>query len=39
VIGARIAAVRMPFAESAIDVDTPEDLVLANRLMAERRAR
>jgi len=38
VIGARIAAVRMPFAESAIDVDTPEDLVLANRLLAARRA-
>jgi len=39
VIGARIAAVRMPFAESAIDVDTPEDLVLANRLLAARRTR
>lgn len=38
VIGARIAGVRMPFAESAIDVDTAEDLVLANRLLAERRA-
>lgn len=39
VIGARIGAVRMPFAESAIDVDTPDDLTLANQLMAERRAR
>lgn len=37
VIGAGIAAVRMPFAESAIDVDTPQDLALANRLAAERR--
>jgi GTP:adenosylcobinamide-phosphate guanylyltransferase len=37
VIGARLAAVRMPFAEAAIDVDTPADLVLANRLLAERR--
>ena len=27
----------MPFAESAIDVDTPQDLALANRLLAERR--
>jgi GTP:adenosylcobinamide-phosphate guanylyltransferase len=36
VIGARVAAVRMPFAESAIDVDTPDDLALANRLLAER---
>lgn len=38
VIGARIAAVRMPFAESAIDVDTPEDFVLATRILAARRA-
>lgn len=37
VIGARIAAVRMPVAESAIDVDTPEDLALAGRLLAARR--
>jgi hypothetical protein len=38
VIGASLAAVRMPFAESAIDVDTPQDLALANRLLAERRS-
>lgn len=38
VIGARIGAVRMPFAESAIDVDTPADLVLANELLAARGA-
>lgn len=37
VIGARLAAVRMPFAEAAIDVDTPADLALANQLLAERR--
>jgi len=37
VIGARIAAVRMPFAEAAIDVDTPADLALANQLLAQRR--
>jgi len=35
-MGARVAAVRMPFAESAIDVDTPDDLALANRLVSER---
>jgi hypothetical protein len=35
--GARIAAVRMPFAEAAIDVDTPADLALASRLLEERR--
>jgi GTP:adenosylcobinamide-phosphate guanylyltransferase len=38
VIGARVAAVRMPFAESAIDVDTPDDLELANRLAARKRS-
>jgi CTP:molybdopterin cytidylyltransferase MocA len=37
VIGAALAAVRMPFPESAIDVDTPQDLALANQLLAERR--
>lgn len=35
-MGVRIGAVRMPFAESAIDVDTPEDLALANQLVARR---
>jgi GTP:adenosylcobinamide-phosphate guanylyltransferase len=35
-IGARVRAVRMPFAEAAIDVDRPADLELANRILAER---
>jgi GTP:adenosylcobinamide-phosphate guanylyltransferase len=38
VIGARVAAVRMPFAESAIDVDTPDDLALADSLARKRSA-
>ena len=33
VIGARIAVVRMPFAECAIDVDNPADLALVNRII------
>ncbi|MGH7965066.1 MAG: MobA-like NTP transferase domain containing protein, partial [Candidatus Binatia bacterium] len=36
VIGARIAVVEMPFAECAIDVDSPSDLALASRILAER---
>ncbi len=35
-IGARIEAVRLPFAEAAIDVDRPSDLELAERILAER---
>ena len=35
-IGARVRAVRMPWAEAAIDVDRPADLVLVNRILAER---
>jgi len=35
VIGARIAAVRLPFAEAAVDVDRPSDLALATRLLQE----
>ncbi|MEM7709754.1 MAG: hypothetical protein AAF264_03205 [Pseudomonadota bacterium] len=34
--GARIAAVDMPFAEAAIDVDKPADLTLANRILEAR---
>lgn len=34
-IGARVAAVRMPMAEAAVDVDRPSDLALVNRLLAE----
>jgi GTP:adenosylcobinamide-phosphate guanylyltransferase len=33
-VGARIAAVRLPFAEAAIDVDRPADLALARKLVA-----
>lgn len=38
-IGARVRAVRLPFAEAAIDVDRPADLELANRILAQRSAR
>ncbi|MGH6931046.1 MAG: NTP transferase domain-containing protein [Dongiaceae bacterium] len=34
--GARIAAVVMPFAEAAIDVDKPADLALAEAILARR---
>lgn len=34
--GARLAAVDMPFAEAAMDVDRSSDLVLASRILAER---
>jgi GTP:adenosylcobinamide-phosphate guanylyltransferase len=39
VIGARVRAVRMPFAEAAIDVDKASDLALATRILAEREGR
>jgi len=35
-IGARVRAVRMPFAEAAIDIDRPADLELADRILAGR---
>lgn len=38
-MGVRAAAVRMPFAECAIDVDGAGDLEAAARVLAERRAR
>lgn len=34
--GARLAAVDMPFAEAAIDVDKPADLILAGEILAKR---
>ena len=34
VIGARVAAIRLPFAEAAVDVDKPADLELARQLVA-----
>lgn len=36
VVGVRVRAVRMPFAEAAIDVDRASDLELATRILAER---
>jgi GTP:adenosylcobinamide-phosphate guanylyltransferase len=36
IIGARVDAVEMPFAEAAIDVDKPADLALAERVLAKR---
>lgn len=38
VIGARIGVVQMPFAECAIDVDSPADLAMALRILGERKA-
>jgi GTP:adenosylcobinamide-phosphate guanylyltransferase len=34
-IGARIEAVRLPFAEAAVDVDRPSDLELVTRILSE----
>ena len=36
VIGARVAAVRLPFAEAAIDVDKPADLELVEAILGRR---
>ena len=36
VIGAQVAAVRLPFAEAAIDVDKPADLALVEAILARR---
>ena len=36
IVGIRIAAADMPFAEAAIDVDKPEDLELAEKILARR---
>lgn len=36
VVGARVVAVPLPFAEAAIDVDRPADLALAERVLAAR---
>lgn len=35
-IGCRVDAVRLPFAEAAIDVDRPSDLVLVSKILAAR---
>lgn len=37
-VGAQLAAVDMPFAEAAMDVDRPSDLVLAERILTARMA-
>jgi GTP:adenosylcobinamide-phosphate guanylyltransferase len=37
ITGARVAAVALPFAEAAIDVDKPADLELAETILAQRR--
>lgn len=34
--GARLAAIDMPFAEAAMDVDRPSDLFMAERILSER---
>lgn len=34
--GARLAAIDMPFAEAAMDVDHPSDQILADQILAER---
>ena len=36
VLGARVGLVEMPFAEAAIDVDTPADLVTVERILTTR---
>lgn len=36
VLGVRVGLVEMPFAEAAIDVDTPDDLVTAEQILATR---
>ena len=35
-VGVRLATVELPFAEAAIDVDKPADLLLVERIMAQR---
>lgn len=36
ILGARVGLVEMPFAEAAIDVDSPDDLVAVERILATR---
>ncbi len=38
VLGVRVGLVEMPFAEAALDVDTPDDLVTVERILATRAA-
>lgn len=37
-IGAKLAAVDMPFAEAAMDVDKPSDLILAEQILSHRKS-
>jgi hypothetical protein len=37
-LGVRVAAVPLPFAEAAIDVDKPSDLDLVEAILASRRS-
>lgn len=39
IIGATVAAVRLPYAEAAIDVDKPADLALVEAILTERGSR
>jgi hypothetical protein len=38
VLGARVAAVQLPFAEAAIDVDRPADLALVETILSRKRS-
>ena len=38
ITGSTVRAVTMPFAEAAIDVDKPEDLVAVEKILAARRS-
>lgn len=38
-VGAEVEAVRIPFAEAAIDVDKPEDLTIAEEILASRESK
>jgi len=38
-VGMTVRAVRLPFADAAVDVDKEADLLLANRILAERQQR
>ena len=36
--GARLAVVELPFADAAVDVDKPADLLLVDKVFADRKA-
>jgi hypothetical protein len=37
-IGAKVAIVELPFADAAVDVDKPSDLLLVDKTFAKRKA-